>query len=107
MDNLNSFSMLSTLVTLLPDAAVLGLCIYYFSQKKTLDGLLLSIGSGFGFLLGAFFRVLPIINSEAYMEFTQMNIFMITSAIGFISSACFAVGFGILIMNTLNQVKNS
>lgn len=41
------------------------------------------------------------------MELTQMNIFMVTSAIGFISSACFAVGFGILIMNTLNQVRNS
>jgi hypothetical protein len=101
----STFSFFTTFLTLLPEVAVVGLCIYYFSAKKTVDGLLLSIGSGIGLLLSAFFRLIPIIDSTFYQELASNNIFMITSTVGFLSSACFAAGLGMLIMNIINPVK--
>ncbi len=101
----NTFSFFTSFLTLLPEMAVVGLSIYYFSAKKTVDGLLLSVGSGIGLLLSVFFRLIPVINSEFYQNLAQNNIFMVTSTVGFLSSACFAVGFGMLLMNTINPVK--
>jgi hypothetical protein len=99
----NTFSFFTTFLTLLPEIAVVGLCIYYFSAKKTVDGLLLSIGSGIGLVLSAFFRLIPIIDSTFYQELASNNIFMITSTVGFLSSACFAVGLGMLLVNNIKQ----
>jgi hypothetical protein len=101
----NTFSFFTTFLTLLPEIAVVGLCIYYFSVKKTVDGLLLSIGSGIGLLLSAFFRLIPIIDSTFYQDLAANNIFMITSTVGFLSSACFAVGLGMLIMNSIKRTQ--
>lgn len=101
----NTFSLFTTFLTLLPEIAVVSLCIYYFSTKKTVDGLLLSIGSGIGLVLSGFFRLIPIIDSTFYQNLTSNIIFMITSIVGFLSSACFAVGLGMLIMNIINQEK--
>jgi hypothetical protein len=101
----NTFSFFTTFLTLLPEIAVVGLCIYYFSAKKTVDGLLLSIGSGIGLLLSAFFRLIPIIDSTFYQDLAANNIFMITSTVGFLSSACFAVGLGMLITNSIKRTQ--
>lgn len=101
----NIFSLFITLLTLLPDMAVLGLSIYYFFSKETVDGLLLCIGSGIGLLLAAFFSLVPIINFELYESLAQSNIFIITSVLGFTSSACFAVGFGMLVLGIIDQKK--
>jgi hypothetical protein len=101
----DTFSFFTTFLALLPEIAVVGLCIYYFSAKKTVDGLLLSIGSGIGLLLSAFFRLIPIIDSTFYQELASNNIFMITSTMGFLSSACFAVGLGMLIVNSIKRIQ--
>jgi hypothetical protein len=101
----DTFSFFTTFLTLLPEIVVVGLCIYYFSAKKTVDGLLLSIGSGIGLLLSGFFRLIPIIDSTFYQELASNNIFTITSTVGFLSSACFAVGLGMLVMNAINREK--
>ena len=105
MGNLTTFSAFTTLTTLLPEIAVFALCAYYYSKRKTMDALLLCIGSGVGLLIGAFFRLLPLIGSEVYDSLMQNGLFTITSTVGFLSSACFAVGLGMLIMNTINQGK--
>jgi hypothetical protein len=102
----NALGAFTTLITLLPEIAIFILCIYYYSVKKTIDGLLLSIGCGIGLLLNAFFRLLPMISTEIYQELIQKNLFTITSVIGFVSSACYAVGLGLLIMKTISPDKN-
>jgi hypothetical protein len=94
--------MIFSYLGLIPEIAVFVLCVYYFSAKKTMDGMLLSIGSGSGLLVAFFYRLLPIIGSDL---FSTSNIYTYTGIVSFVASVCFAIGFGILITDTINQKK--
>lgn len=96
-------SVFTSLITLLPEVAVLILCIYYYSRTQAVEGLLMSIGSGGGLLIGAFYRLMPVIDMDFFTELSNQNIFFITGVIGFFTSSCFVVGLGLLIMKKINQ----
>lgn len=88
------------MIGLLPELAVLILCIYFYSRTQAVEGLLMAFGSGVGLLMGIFFRLMPVINLDLFTTLTQ-DLFFITGVIGFIASSCFAVGLGILIMKKI------
>jgi hypothetical protein len=95
--------MISSYLSLLPEVAVFAFCLYYFSAKKTVDGLLLSIGSGIGLFLGFLYRILPMLGNELMMPVS--DVYKYTGVVGFVSSTCFAIGFGMLITELVKPVK--
>jgi hypothetical protein len=97
-------NLLSSFITILPELAVVSLCVYYYSQRKSVDGLLMCIGSGLGLLISGFYRLLPVINSDFYLNFTNQSLwFTIASVIGFVGSVCFAIGLGMLLLEKINK----
>jgi hypothetical protein len=67
------------------------------------EGLLMSFGSGVGLLIGAFYRLMPLINMDLFTQLSGQRMFSITGIIGFISSTCFVIGLGILLMKNINR----
>jgi hypothetical protein len=105
MQSFDFLGILSSLFSLLPEAVVLGLSIYYYSKRKSIDGMLLSIGSGVGLLLGTFFRLIPLVNYSLYETLSAYNLFFITGIIGFLSSACFAIGLGMVLTEAIKRMN--
>jgi hypothetical protein len=99
------FSAFTSLLSMLPELAVVSLCIYYYSQRRSVDGLLMVTGSVLSILISGFYRLFPIINMDLYMEWSAQNLFMVTGVIGFIGSVSFAVGLGMLILEMINKAK--
>jgi hypothetical protein len=97
--------MIINLLTLLPQIGVFILCVYYFSNKKSVDGLLLSIGSGIELLVSGFYRILPVMGSDLFQELNSSGVYTIASVIGFVSAICFVSGLGILITDAIKLKK--
>lgn len=107
MQTFSFLSMLSSLVTLLPEAVVFVLCVYYYSKRKSIDGILLTIGSAVGLTLGAFFRLIPMVYSTFYKKMTTYNLFFVTSIVGFLSSTCFAIGLGMVLTEAIKRMNSN
>jgi hypothetical protein len=95
--------MILSYLGLIPEIAVFVLCIYYFSAKKTMDGMLLCIGSGIGLSVAFFYCLLPIIGNDL---FSSSNFYTYTGIVSFVASVCFAIGLGILITDKIKQKNN-
>jgi hypothetical protein len=101
---MNIVSLLSSFVTLLSELAVVSLCVYYYSQRKSVDGLLMSMGSGLGFLISGFYRLRLLINSAFYTSlFGYSLVHTIADVIGFVGSVCFTIGLGMLLLEKINK----
>ena len=81
---------------------------YYLSRSAKADSILLFIGSGIGLFVTAFFSLVPYFIQSRNMPFAEASqYYSVAGIIGFIGGICFAVGFFILINDTVNAYKKS
>ncbi len=104
MDNLiMSLSSLTSLVS--PLLVFLASC-YYLSKSAKADSILLLIGSGVSLMVTAFFIWVPYFAQSRNMPLAEATqYYSIAGIIGFFGGLCFAVGFFLLISNSIETYK--
>lgn len=80
---------------------------YYISKQVKADSILLLIGSGMSLLLSGFYRlVIPFFMQSRGLSVAETtSYYTIAGIIGFFAGICFAIGFFMLINNTVNGNK--
>ncbi|ELR68278.1 hypothetical protein C900_00581 [Fulvivirga imtechensis AK7] len=89
----------------LPQMVIIGFCLYYWSKRQSIDGILMTIGSVIIFAVSVFTTFAPqfLFNTDT----DYVTIMMYVSGIGGIGSIAFAVGFGIMIASVLKEKRNT
>jgi len=105
MDNLMSLWSFISLVS--PLLIFLASC-YYLSKSAKIDSALLFTGSGIGLLVSIFFSCMPYFVQSRYMPIAEASkYYAIAGFISFFGGICFAIGFFILISNSVNVYKQN
>ncbi|MCZ4223931.1 hypothetical protein [Pedobacter rhodius] len=101
---------LFSLVSIISPLLVLIGSIYYISKKVGADSILLLIGSGIGFLINVFYILIPYLISRNNMPASKVTqLYPIVGIVSIFSGISFAVGFFILVYNTIakqNSIGN-
>jgi len=100
-------TMVWSLLGLLIQVIVFGVCAYYVAQKQTSDSYLLAVGSVIHLLTSAFYTVgLPILSRMSVDVYSNRSIFSMVGFISLIGSISFYAGLIILIFNYIKQANS-
>jgi hypothetical protein len=101
------FNMVWSILGLLIQIAVFGVCVYYVVQKQNTDSFLLAFGSFIHLLTSLFYTVgLPVMSRMNVDIYSNRSIFSVAGFFNLIGTICFSVGLIILIINHLKLVNN-
>jgi len=102
---------LLSLTSVISPLIVLATSCYFVIKKASIEAILLLIGAGTGFILTLIYSVLmPYLMRNQHSAYPDITtIYTILGVVGFFSGLSFAMGFVILITNTVkrNQVVHN
>ncbi|TCD19852.1 hypothetical protein EZ456_20305 [Pedobacter psychrodurus] len=100
-------SILSTLLSLtsiISPVIVLGTCCYFLAKKSCIEAILMTIGAGMGLIIHLLYLLMPILTSYKNIPYTDISkYYTVIGIFNLIASLCFAIGFLILIINTVKK----
>lgn len=100
------FATMVTIVSIIAPCIVLGACCYFLSKKNVVEAILMTIGAALGLIIQILYLVMPIVTSYKNMPYTDISkYYTVIGIFNLIASLCFAVGFLILIINTIKKNK--
>jgi hypothetical protein len=102
------FSLVKGILFLIPEAAVLAACVYYFVRQKSPDSILLSLGALVSMAVTAFYNIfLPIMQLTGSADFIYSSfVFTLISFISFAGYVSFAIGLFMLVLKYLKLLKS-
>jgi hypothetical protein len=93
---------------LLPEVAILIACIYYLVKNKSIDSILLTIGTFIGFCVMLFWRlVFPLLQRTSSSHDYTMVLVNTLGFIGFVGSVLFAIGLFMLVTKVIKHKSSS
>jgi len=97
-------NVLMSLLSVIAPCLVFGTCCYFLTKKKSVEAVLMTIGSGIGILIHLFYILIPFWISSNNIPYTEISkYYTLTGIIGALASLCFAVGFLLLIHNSVKK----
>lgn len=98
---------LGNLKFLLPQSIIFAISVYYFIRKRSIDGVLLVIGSGLSLcILFYHLFILPYGSFNWWLD-EMISLNSLLSIISLMSSLAFVAGFLMLIVNRIEQSKQT
>ncbi|MBB4108974.1 MULTISPECIES: hypothetical protein [Pedobacter] len=95
-----------SMVSIIAPCIILGACCYFLTKKATAEAILMTIGAGTGLIIHLFYLLMPILTSYKNMPYSNISkYYTVIGVFNFISGLCFAIGFLILIINTVKKNK--
>jgi Na+-transporting NADH:ubiquinone oxidoreductase subunit NqrD len=100
-------SILSTMISMVSIIApciVFGVCCYFLSKKTVVEAILMTTGAGMGLIIHLLYFLMPILTSYKNMPYTEVSkYYTVIGIFNLIASLCFAIGFLILVFNTVKK----
>lgn len=95
-----------SMVSIIAPCIVLGAGCYFLTKKATTEAILMTIGAGTGLIIHLIYLLMPILMSYKNVPYSNISkYYTVIGIFNFISSLCFAIGFLILIINTVKKNK--
>jgi len=108
MNNLNIINSIFTLISLLIELAIIGICIYYVVKSKSIDGILLLISSIMSILIRpANVLLINYISNSTAHDPGKIELFSSYIQIyGLVSYTLFAIGLILMILKLVKSRQN-